>query len=520
MTTTIGGSYPAVNSDSDATINGLTVGKGGGAVSTNTAVGSGAGQANTTGGSNLFAGYQAGYTNTTGQYSTMVGYQAGYTSNSTSGIDAYGYASLRSNTTGEYNAGYGQSSLRSNTTGTYNVGIGHYALYSNTTASNNTAVGYQAGYGTTTAQYNVFVGSRQGSSGNGEGNTIIGDFAGNARTSGTYNTFVGQSSGYLMTTGSKNIILGGYSGNNGGLDIRTLNNHIVLSDGDGNPRCVWNASGYFKQSNNVTYVGLTDPTNEFNNSADFEALAIVNRNNSLSRRALLLGCTRSPSSAYSIINMYSGDGASNPYVDQEFNLRGDGNAYADGTWNNNGADYAEYFESSTGVAIPVGSTVVLENNKVRLATNSDNSDSVIGVVRPKEPGKASMMVGNTAWNKWANKYLTDDFDRFIMEDHNVIEWTDEGGKEHSYESQSIPVGLVVPSNAVIKTHDANGVKLQHYKINPAWNPDSEYVNRENRDEWLIIGLIGQVKVLKGQVMGDRWIKMQDVSSSVEEWFIK
>ena len=28
MTTTIGGSYPAVNSDSDATINGLTVGNG------------------------------------------------------------------------------------------------------------------------------------------------------------------------------------------------------------------------------------------------------------------------------------------------------------------------------------------------------------------------------------------------------------------------------------------------------------------------------------------------------------
>jgi len=206
--------------------------------------------------------------------------------------------------------------------------------------------------------------------------------------------------------------------------------------------------------------------------------------------------------------------------DNEFVFRGDGNGYADGTWNNNGADYAEFFESSTGQSIPVGSTVVLDDNKVRLATESDNADDVIGVVRPKEPSKASMVVGNTAWNKWANKYLTDDFDRYIMEDHNTIEWTDADGKQHSYESHNIPQNVVVPNDATVKTHDENGKKFQHYKLNPAWNPDAEYVNRENRDEWLIIGLVGQVKVLKGQKMGSRWVKMRDVSANVEEWFIR
>jgi len=39
-----------------------------------------------------------------------------------------------------------------------------------------------------------------------------------------------------MTTGGKNTVIGNFSGNQGGLDIRTANNHIVLSDGDGNPR--------------------------------------------------------------------------------------------------------------------------------------------------------------------------------------------------------------------------------------------------------------------------------------------
>ena len=48
-----------------------------------------------------------------------------------------------------------------------------------------------------------------------------------------------------MTTGTKNTILGSYSGNSGGLDIRTSNNYIVLSDGDGNPRGIFDNSGSF-----------------------------------------------------------------------------------------------------------------------------------------------------------------------------------------------------------------------------------------------------------------------------------
>jgi len=224
---------------------------------------------------------------------------------------------------------------------------------------------------------------------------------------------------------------------------------------------------------------------------------------------------RSASSGFNLMQMVTGGTA-----DNEFVFRGDGNGYADGTWNNNGADYAEYFESATGQAIPVGSSVVLENNKVRVATVLDDPSNIIGVVRPKEPSKASMIVGNTAWNKWANKYLTDDFDRYIMEDHDVIEWTDVDGRFYSYESHRVPDDVVVPTNATIKTHDDKGNKFQHHKLNPEWNPDAEYINRENRDEWLIIGLVGQVKVLKGQIMGDRWKKMRDVSATVEEWFIR
>jgi len=370
---------------------------------------------------------------------------------------------------------------------------------SNTTTtiqSNNTTAmtinsSQQVGIGTTSPSYRLHV------SGNGTGtNSRIGIT--NTGISSTTEIGNDANGGFLVTSGAFSTLF--YTNDTERMRITP--------------------TGYLKQSNTGSYFDVGGPYSIFENTADFEALAAVNKNNSLSRRILILGCTRTASSAYNMLEAWSGDGSANPYSDREFALRGDGNGYADGTWNNNGADYAEYFESATGQVIPTGSTVVLENNKVRLATNSDSPDSVIGVVRPKEPSKASMVIGNTAWNKWANKYLTDDFDRYIMEDHELIEWTDEDGKEHSYDSQSVPTGLVVPSNAVIKTHDANGVKLQHYKINPEWNPDSEYVNRENRDEWLIIGLIGQVKILKGQSTGDRWIKMSDVSELVEEWFIR
>ena len=227
--------------------------------------------------------------------------------------------------------------------------------------------------------------------------------------------------------------------------------------------------------------------------------------------------SRTAGSNYNFMAFDSGH-ASTP--DREFTIRGDGNAFADGTWNNNGADYAEFFESSTGSAIPVGTAVVLDNNKVRAATSSDAVGNIIGVVRPKEPGQASMTIGNTAWNKWHGKYLTDDFDRFILDEHNVINWTEADGTFHSYESHAIPSDVTVPSDAQTLTKDVNGNKFTHYRLNPDYDSSKTYIPRSDRDEWIIVGLVGQVKVLKGQAVNDRWVKMKDVSDTVEEYFIR
>jgi hypothetical protein len=184
----------------DASISGLTVGKGGGSVGSNTAVGA-----------NVLA------TNSSG------------TGNSGFGINA-----LTANTTGIQNTSIGTNSLVTNTTGGANAALGWGALYSNTTASNNTAVGYQAGYSNITNQNCTFVGYQ----------------AGYAST-GDYNCLIGRTSGQAITTGTKNTVIGSYSGNNGGLDIRTSSNYIVLSDGDGNPRGYFDNNGVFNVNQNA-----------------------------------------------------------------------------------------------------------------------------------------------------------------------------------------------------------------------------------------------------------------------------
>ena len=204
---------------------------------------------------------------------------AALTGNSNTGIGSF---SLTNNTSGASNTGLGFAALGDTTTGSFNTGIGTSALENNTTAFNNTAVGYQAGYSNTTGVANVIIGFNAGLSGQispantiigfraGETNnstngynTFVGTYAGYSNTSGYNNTFIGArtgglAAGYYVTTGSKNTIIGGYSGNQGGLDIRTSNNYIVLSDGDGNYSAYGTGGSWYKADNTTTWSTVSD----------------------------------------------------------------------------------------------------------------------------------------------------------------------------------------------------------------------------------------------------------------------
>ena len=324
----------------------------------------------------------------------------------------------------------------------------------------------------------------------------------------------GSTKGQIVYSHDNNQIeLAGDSGQSAAILVN-FSEYALRAIANGATEVYYNGSKKFQTTSSGTELfnraQLTQSSNDFVQKLDAS-------NSGYSTNIIKIHATRGAASNWAFLAADSNHGGG---ADREFTLRGDGHAYADNSWNANGADYAEYFESSTGSAIAVGTTVVLENNKVRAATSSDAVADIIGVVRPKEASQASTTIGNAAWNKWQGKYLTDDFDRYILDEHNVIEWTDADGKEHSYGSHAIPSDVNVPSEPTIKTQDENGNKFTHYRLNPNYNSERTYLPRHDRDEWVIVGLVGQVKVLKGQAANDRWIKMRDVSDTVQEYFIR
>jgi trimeric autotransporter adhesin len=224
---------------------------------------------NTTGSNNTATGRDALRFNTTASNNTASGYQALYSN--TTGINnaATGFHSLYSNTTGGSNTASGYQSLYSNTEGNNNVATGWRSLYLNTTGINNAALGYLALQSNTTGNNNIGIGvAALSSNTTGVSNVAIGRDSLFFSTTGNGNTAVGTNSGYSISTGAKNTIIGAYSGNQGGLDIRTSNNYIVLSDGDGNPRQIIDASGnVLIGATSTTTVTDTSATNGFYQAA-------------------------------------------------------------------------------------------------------------------------------------------------------------------------------------------------------------------------------------------------------------
>ena len=180
---------------SDATINGITVGRGGGSINGNTAVGDSALASN---GINI-----------TGIYNTATGAKALFYNISTLNT-ANGYASLYNNYVGSRNTAVGSYTLYSNIDGIGNTAIGTYALYSNSDGGDfNTANGLKALYSNLNGYNNTAVGSEAlYTSKSGSDNVAIGSRALYLNTSGGANTAIGQDALISNTTGNFNTAIG------------------------------------------------------------------------------------------------------------------------------------------------------------------------------------------------------------------------------------------------------------------------------------------------------------------------
>ncbi|WP_340033086.1 peptidase G2 autoproteolytic cleavage domain-containing protein [Bacillus sp. FSL K6-0138] len=139
-------------------------------------------------------------------------------------------------------------------------------------------------------------------------------------------------------------------------------------------------------------------------------------------------------------------------------------------------DLAEYFESKDGRKIESGYLVTLDGDKIRKA---EKGDRVLGVISET----AGVVMGGAAFY-WNDRYLRNEFGGMIYE--TII--------------------------------DDSGRKLKIPKENPNYNPDLEYIPREERDEWHVVGLIGQVYVRIDETVqaGDRIVPAGGMGTKSED----
>lgn len=152
-----------LTSVNDAVLNGNRVGRGGGGIASNTALGNTALNANTTGVGNTGIGGFSFYLLTTGIQNTGCGYAAGFQN------------------TGNYNTAMGYAALNASAASTGNTAVGNTAL-TLCTGNQNTGVGNQAGSAITTGTGNVVIGGSTGSTiATLSNNIILSDGAANIR---------------------------------------------------------------------------------------------------------------------------------------------------------------------------------------------------------------------------------------------------------------------------------------------------------------------------------------------------
>ncbi|RTX73761.1 peptidase G2 [Mammaliicoccus sciuri] len=143
----------------------------------------------------------------------------------------------------------------------------------------------------------------------------------------------------------------------------------------------------------------------------------------------------------------------------------------------NFGDYAEYFESQSGQAIPNGTIVTLDGRKVRKA---QIGDIPIGVIS----GTAGVILGDQMFHH-KDKFLKDEFGVTLTE-WQTKEWQDDEGNWYSEEVE-IPI------------------------LNPDYvEYEEDYIPRSERPEWNVVGLVGQVFTrFKGELKPNDYIKAEN-----------
>ena len=168
-----------------------------------------------------------------------------------------------------------------------------------------------------------------------------------------------------------------------------------------------------------------------------------------------------------------GNGSSDTNRSNAATVDWNGNAWYAGAVTSNGADYAEFFEwldGNTDNEDRVGYLVALDGEKIRFA---NPGDEILGIISANPA-----VLGDNYECNWNGKYLTDEFGRILydkVEEFIDIPKIDEETGETTVEKKSLGF-------------------FDRPRINPDYDPDQEYINRRNRAEWAMVGMLGKLLV--------------------------
>lgn len=220
-----------------------------------------------------------------------------------------------------------------------------------------------------------------------------------------------------------------------------------------------------------------------------------------------------PGKQYNFINV-SADVDSNGSAGIDlFRVDGLGTVYAGNGLISNRTGYGEIFEWADGNNRDedrIGFTVTLASDgQIRIA---DEGDEPIGVI-----SDSAAFVGNVDWNNSEGLYYLQENGQPRKRKTKVVEWEDEVGVLHSYYLETLNTDFALPDNAVIyeTTEDGDDIMVSHKHDTHDKSKDSDLDNR-----WAVVIFTGKVKVFKGQIMSEKWIKVRDLSDELEEWILR
>jgi hypothetical protein len=186
-----------------------------------------------------------------------------------------------------------------------------------------------------------------------------------------------------------------------------------------------------------------------------------------------------------------------------------------GTLTQNAYDFAEYFENHKKKIIPKGTSVVIEDGKVREAKKGEIPFGVVSST-PAVVGNSGAEDAGTSWH---GKYLRDEDMQYVME---KVKFTTYWIKPDNYAKSASKRMHIWGDEKPPK--EAKKIKtriVERPKINPDYDETRKFIPREDRPkEWTLVGLMGQVLVRKGQQINPQWVKVKEFNQKHDLYVIR